>query len=149
MGLVTFNYLVEKRKPKQVRILKRFLPEIFSQEGKRLKTINYIFCSDEYLLKINQKYLSHDCYTDIITFELNDKAKPVISDIYISVDRVRENAHNLNQNYQTELIRVIIHGALHLCGYKDKSKRDKELMRQKESHYINSFEYTFSRGTHK
>ena len=96
--------------------------------------ISIIFCSDEYLLDINIRYLDHDYYTDIITFPYS--ASPLTADLYISIDRVKENADQLNQHFSKELCRVIIHGILHLCGYKDKTPTEKELMRSKEDHYL-------------
>ncbi|RTL57496.1 MAG: rRNA maturation RNase YbeY [Sphingobacteriales bacterium] len=145
--MVTFNYLIAGGKPRQVRLLKRFIPEVFRIEGRQLHSINYIFCSDEHLLGINRDYLNHHFYTDIITFELNSNEEPVISDIYISTDRVRENAATLKEDYQTELRRVMIHGVLHLCGYRDKSGADKKKMRMKEDFYLGKFQSFFSRGT--
>jgi probable rRNA maturation factor len=116
--------------------LKEFITFIFSAEGSILEELHYIFCSDAYLLQINQKFLNHDTYTDIITFNLSEPNKPIISDIYISIDRIRENAELLQTTFKLELHRVIFHGALHLCGYKDKSKSDNKLMRQKEDYYL-------------
>ena len=91
--------------------------------------------------------MNHHFYTDIITFELNSNEEPVISDIYISTDRVRENAATLKEDYQMELRRVMIHGVLHLCGYRDKSVADKKKMRMKEDFYLDKFQSFFSRGT--
>jgi len=105
-------------------------------EGYKLESINFIFTSDSYLHKINVDYLSHDTYTDIITFEYNESGLPILSDIYISIDRCRENAKNLNITLTTEIHRIIIHGVLHLLGYKDKNKKDKELMTSKEDYYL-------------
>lgn len=107
--------------------------------------MNYIFCSDEQLLAINQQYLNHDYYTDIITFELSPKGHALISDIYISVDRVRDNARLLNDHFSNELRRIIIHGALHLCGYQDKTPQSKKEMTVKEDFYLK--QYKVSRGT--
>lgn len=149
MGLVTFNYLVNSGKPKRIRLLKKFIAQVFKMEGIQLSVINYIFCSDEYLLKVNREYLGHDYYTDIVTFELNEKREAVVSDIYISTDRVKENAEAFGEDYQAELARVIIHGALHLCGYKDKKRPDIMTMRAKECFYIKKLHAFFSRGTRR
>jgi rRNA maturation RNase YbeY len=98
--------------------------------------VNYIFCSDKYLLKINQDFLQHNTYTDIITFQYSAESEAVESDIYISVERVRENAQAFRVSFSRELYRVIFHGALHLCGYKDKSAKDAKVMREKEDYYV-------------
>src|SRR5262249_42286938 len=102
--------------------LKSFLASLFRREKKKLEGLTYIFCSDEYLLEINRQFLKHDYYTDIITFNLAESGQPVQGEIYISIDRVRENARQYNSSIKRELHRVIFHGALHLCGYKDKKK---------------------------
>lgn len=101
-----------------------------------MEEVNYIFCSDDYLLDINRTHLKHDTYTDIITFEYNEPGDPVISDIYISIDRVRENASLFHSSFQRELNRVIIHGALHLCGHKDKTDQAAQKMRKLEDDYL-------------
>lgn len=115
--------------------LKSFIEAIFKKENKQLSSLNYIFCSDKRLLEINRQYLDHDYYTDIITFDLSD-LKAIEGEIYISVDRVRENAKNLSKTIQNELTRVMIHGALHLCGYNDISKTEKIQMQNREDHYL-------------
>ncbi len=112
--------------------LKKFIDEVFLSEGRILQDLAYVFCSDDYLLDINRRFLQHDYYTDIITFDLSENMQTVSGEIYISVDRVKENARNLGQKVQLELHRVIFHGALHLCGYKDKKRSDILQMRQKE-----------------
>lgn len=105
-----------------------------TDEEHNLGEISVIFCSDEYLLKINREHLDHDYYTDIITFQYTDD--PISGDLFISVDRVRDNADQLKTSFQQELHRVIIHGILHLCGYKDKGQSEEKLMRQKEDFYL-------------
>lgn len=97
--------------------------------------IQFVFCNDDYLLKINQDFLKHNTYTDIITFNYN-VSKIVNTEVYISTERVKENAKKYNSSFTSELHRVIIHGILHLCGYKDKSTSDKELMTTKEDYYL-------------
>lgn len=119
--------------------LKSFIFQIFQMEGKPLFRIDYVLSNDEYLLEINQNFLNHDYYTDIITFELADKKKPTIGEVYISIERIKENAANYGITVKEELLRVIFHGALHLCGYKDKSKSEIKQMRAKEQYYINKY----------
>lgn len=118
--------------------LKKFIELVFKKEGKRLLSINYIFCTDKALLEINKQFLKHDFYTDIITFDLSESTE-VTAEIYISVDRVSENAKNLDVTFKSELHRVIFHGALHLCGYGDKTKNQKSEMREKEESYLISY----------
>jgi probable rRNA maturation factor len=118
--------------------LKRYIRSVFKKEGKELGSINYIFCTDKALLEINRQFLSHDFYTDIITFELSE-TNVVQAEIYISVDRVKENAFQLGASFKSELHRVIFHGVLHLCGYKDKSKQKKNEMRGKEEFYLKKY----------
>jgi len=119
--------------------LKSFINSLFKKEGRSLNELSYVFCSDEYLLHINRQFLNHDYYTDIITFDISDNKQEIKGEIYISIDRVKDNAKQLDQSTQTELLRVIFHGALHLCGYKDKSKLQQAEMRQKENHYLSKF----------
>ncbi len=113
----------------------KWIEQTILNEDKKLHRIDFIFCSDEYLLKINQTHLQHDTYTDIITFEYNNN--PIESDIFISTERVRENATKFNVSFLEELNRVIIHGVLHLCGYPDKTASQKVVMRSKEEYYMN------------
>ena len=110
----------------------RWIKSIINKEKFALKELNYIFCSDDFLLSINQGFLRHDYYTDIITFDHSSEKRTIEGDIYISVDRVRENAKEFNSSLDTELHRVMIHGVLHLLGYPDKTKAEKMAMRKKE-----------------
>jgi probable rRNA maturation factor len=121
-------------------LLKAFIGTIFSKEKRKLASITYIFCSDDYLLQINRDFLNHDYYTDIITFGLSDPGYPIEAEVYISLDRVRENAAVHSVSYKEEALRVIFHGALHLCGYADKKKSEITVMRQKEEQYLRLFE---------
>ena len=118
--------------------LKIVLRHLFEQEKQPLRTLQYIFCSDDYLLRINRDFLQHDYYTDIITFQLGEAPDTlgVEGEIYISIDRVRDNARTLGIPVKQELLRVIFHGALHLCGYKDKTPKEESLMRAKEEEYM-------------
>jgi rRNA maturation RNase YbeY len=122
---------------KQKTAVRQWVTDTVTAEGYKLKELTYIFCSDSYLLQINQQYLNHDTYTDIITFDNSDIAKTIIGDIFISIDRIRENALKFSHTEADELHRVIIHGALHLLGYKDKSPADKKKMTLKEDFYLN------------
>src|SRR6476620_1701254 len=135
-GQIYFHYLVDPFHFEQRTSLKTFIRKLLEREGRRLDTINYIFCSDEYLLTLNKTHLKHNTLTDIITFEFSQANEPLLSDIYISIKRVRENATLFNSSFKTELCRVIFHGALHLCGYKDKTPEQSQLMRKKEEEYL-------------
>ena len=117
---------------------KAWLNEVAKQEGRKILELNYVFCSDEYLLKINQEYLNHDTLTDIVTFDNSEDPKKIEGDIFISIERVKENGEKLGTS-ATELERVMVHGLLHLLGYKDKKKEDKALMTAKEDFYIKQY----------
>jgi probable rRNA maturation factor len=125
-------------KLKEKARLKSWIKTVTEKEKHRLGDINYIFCSDDELLEINIQHLNHTTYTDIITFDYTEGDK-ISSDIFISVDRVEENAKKFKVGFEEELHRVMIHGILHLCGYKDKSKADAELMRKKENGALKLF----------
>jgi probable rRNA maturation factor len=131
---------VDAIKPKFVksRQLKAFLNSLISTEGFATGDIAIVFCSDEYLLKVNQDFLEHDYYTDIITFDYCENGK-ISGDLLISLDRVLDNSSKEKTAFSEELYRVIFHGVLHLCGFKDKSKKDIEMMRFKEAHYLNLY----------
>ena len=116
--------------------VRRWISETIIAEGSRLKELNYIFCSDSYLLQINQQYLNHDTYTDIITFDHSEEEGSIAGDIFISIERIRENAAKFKVAEDEELHRVIIHGALHLLGYGDKNPADKKRMTEKEDFYL-------------
>ena len=115
---------------------KRWLTKIATNAGFKIKELNYVFCSDEYLYQMNRDYLKHDTYTDIITFDNSEKKDDIEGDIFISIDRVRENAKTLAQEVETEMNRVLAHGLLHLMGYKDKTQEEAALMRLKEEESI-------------
>ncbi len=116
--------------------IKNWLKSTVELEKKKLGELNYIFCSDEYLLEMNVSYLNHDTLTDIITFDNSETEGLIVGDIFISVDRVLENAKMFEVEFAEELHRVMVHGALHLLGYKDKKKSEKEKMREKENYYL-------------
>ncbi len=124
---ITFDF---KNKRKISASLLNYSKENLIEAGE----INYVFCTDDFLLDLNKKFLNHDYYTDIISFQ--SEKDPIAGDIYISLDRVRDNAKNLNLKFQDELLRVISHGLLHFMGFKDKTKADQSLMRSKEDELI-------------
>ncbi len=133
---ISFNVLQPIVLPKRTK-LRLFIGTIFHKENKTLGTLALIFCSDSYLLKINQDFLHHDYFTDIITFDLSESGANCISgEIYISVDTVRVNARRFETTILSEIHRVMFHGVLHLCGYRDKTKSQQALMRQKEDEYL-------------
>jgi rRNA maturation RNase YbeY len=119
---------------------RQWINSTITSEGKTLGDINYIFCSDEYLLKVNQDALDHDYYTDIITFDYCE-ANIISGDLFISIDRVKDNAEQLKETFEREISRVMIHGVLHLCGYGDKSEAEEKLMRKKEHDNINKLKH--------
>ena len=119
--------------------LEKWIKSTIAEEGKKDGDVNIIFCSDKYLLEVNTKYLSHDYYTDIITFDYSDE-ETVSGDIFISIDRVGENSKNFSVNIENEFNRICIHGILHLLGYKDKSPAEKQIMTNKENEYLLKFD---------
>ena len=122
-------------------MLKRYLNELSRKEGRSIDSLTYVFCTDDFLLNINQRYLQHDDYTDIITFDLAGAGQLSISgEVYISVDRVVENARILGVSFLTEVERVVFHGLLHLCGYTDKLPKQKQQMRAAEDRHLALFE---------
>lgn len=118
--------------------LKRFAKELLINENKVLKDLSFVFTDDDYLLEVNKQYLNHDYYTDVITFDYSSFPE-VSGDVMISLDRVKDNADALGLDFELEFYRVVFHGLLHLCGYKDKKKEDVSLMRAKEDFYIKMF----------
>lgn len=131
-------FIYNERKPSRIKIkkLKTTITKIFEKANKNIGTVNYIFCSDDYLLNLNKQFLNHDTYTDIITFDLSDSKSTVDAEVYISLDRVKNNSVFLKTTLESETARVILHGALHLCGYKDKTKAAKITMRAKEEEFL-------------
>lgn len=113
------------------------LENIILSEGKKPGEINYIFCDDEYLLQVNREYLKHDYYTDVITFDYV-KGKTISGDIFVSLPRIFDNAQTLSKDFESEFFRVLAHGLLHLCGYKDKTEEEIAEMRSKEDYYLNN-----------
>jgi len=119
--------------------LKSFIEKRVKKEGFSIETLTYVFCSDKYLLKMNKDFLSHNYYTDIISFDLSETPGNLIGEVYISVDRVKDNAKTLGTTLKEELHRVIFHGALHFCGYKDKKTADAKKMREMEDRWLNAY----------
>jgi rRNA maturation RNase YbeY len=119
--------------------LKSFIEKRVKKEGFSIETLTYVFCSDKYLLKLNKDFLSHNYYTDIISFDLSETPGNLIGEVYISVDRVKDNAKTHGTSLKEELHRVIFHGALHFCGYKDKKPTDTKKMRQMEDLWLAAY----------
>ena len=138
MGKIAINFYTEDitYTLKNKTGIRQWVNDVILAEGYQLDELSFILCSDEYLLNINQQYLNHDTYTDVITFDNSEKPKTITGDIFISVDRIRENAGLFKSTTAKELCRVMIHGTLHLLGYPDKTKAAKKIMTQKEDHYL-------------
>ena len=133
---VYFFSLDKPARLKNTSRIKLSIESIFKQEKQKLDSINYVFCSDKAILKINKEYLNHHFYTDVITFNLSNDNEPISAEVYISLDRVRANAKKLGATIKSELYRVLIHAALHLCDYNDKTKKDIEQMRRREDELL-------------
>ena len=129
------HFFYENTEEKIQGNLKFWIEKIIISEEKKIGEINYIFCDDEYLLKINQDFLDHDYYTDIITFD-QVRGKTISGEIFVSLQRIKDNASLISKNYEEEKKRVIAHGVLHLCGYKDKTEEQQKIMRAKEDFYL-------------
>ena len=127
------NFTLEEDK------VRDWLDQVCADHDYEIENLNYIFCSDEYLLDINKTYLKHNFYTDIITFDQSEEENMLEGDIFISTERVKDNAISADEIYDTEMIRVIVHGIHHLIGYKDKTKEQQEEMRKKEDEYISLY----------
>ena len=119
--------------------LKTFINKQCLKEGVHIETLQHVFCSDAFLLDINKRFLNHNFYTDIISFDLSEQKGSLIGDVYISIDRVKENAKTEGNLYTHELLRVIFHGALHFCGYKDKKPADQKTMRSMEDKWLKAY----------
>jgi len=139
------NYFSEDRTaPEITSKTSNWLTQIATNHKFNIEELNYIFCSDEYLLEINKTYLQHDFYTDIITFDNSEIEKIIESDIFISVDRVEENEKDLDVPRGTEILRVIAHGLLHLCGFKDKTDKEAAEMRNQEEICLTLWQESYS-----
>ena len=139
MQKVQFYFLDRNPALKERTRLKLFIEKLFTSEKMKLGNLSYIFCSDEHLLTINKDFLKHDFYTDVITFDLSSSKNEIEGEVYLSVDRIKDNAKQLEVSFKEELHRVIFHGALHLCGYKDKKKEEALIMRSKENKYLKRY----------
>jgi rRNA maturation RNase YbeY len=139
MSRIVFYDLKSVRFLKNRKHFKEFLHSVFIEEGKLLNSLNIVLCDDEYLLSINKEFLQHDFYTDIITFDLSTDTSSIEGELYISIDRVIDNAIQVKSNKIIELHRVIFHGCLHLCGYGDKTSTEEIIMRSKEDYYIQKY----------
>ena len=133
--MINFNYETPFILDKEIEI-SNWISKVITSENFKEGDINYVFCDDDYLLKLNIEFLNHDTLTDIISFD-DSIGKILQGDIFISIERVKENANNFNVSFQEELNRVLVHGILHYCGYEDKTDEDTQLMRVKENFYIN------------
>ena len=138
MSFVIFHNADVTKKIVQKRRIRNFIFDLFLTEERKLSYLNIIFCSDEYLLTLNKQFLQHDYYTDILTFNLSED-KNMAAEIYISVDRALENSYLFKSSFQTEIVRLIFHGILHLLGYDDKTNKQKELMTKKEDELLLKF----------
>ncbi len=132
--MISFNYEIDFELMNADRISK-WLSSVISSEKFREGDINYIFCDDEYLLELNMEFLNHETYTDIISFDYK-VGKELHGDIFVSVERVKENAKEFEVSFDEELNRVLVHGILHYCGYKDKADEDTRVMREREDYYL-------------
>ena len=121
---------------KQKNKIRSWIKSVLTDNQKHLVSINYIYTSDEYLLRLNREFLNHNTFTDIITFDQSIQKDQIEGDIYISIDRIKENARSLTIPFTEELHRVMIHGILHLMGYSDKTESERQVMRKKENHYL-------------
>lgn len=135
--MINYNYELDFQLDNEKNYTE-WIENVIISENKELGEVNYVFCDDDYLLEINKQYLNHDYYTDIISFDYSED-NVIGGDIFISIDRVNENAAEFNVDFLNELKRVMIHGILHYCGYKDKSSSEETLMRNKEEEKIKMF----------
>ena len=141
MSRIDFFY--EEIKPLKIpkKILKKHVQSLIKTEGNKPGDITVVFCSDDYLLEVNRKYLNHDYFTDIITFDYVEN-EIISGDLFISIDRIKENSGTFETSFLKELFRVVFHGVLHLNGYKDKSEEDERLMRAKENYYLSEVDFS-------
>ena len=139
METISFIDFETNSRLKAKKAFKAFLHYLFQHEHKTAKEIKIIFCTDEFLLRLNEKFLHHNFYTDTLTFPFSHGGTEITGEIYISIDRIRENANKLRIAYQTEVKRVIIHSCLHLCGFKDKPKKEAVKMLDKQEEYLSNW----------
>ena len=135
--MINFNYEIDFELQNEL-VYSNWLSQVILSENKEEGTIDYVFCDDDYLYKINMEYLNHDTFTDVISFDYSIENQ-LHGDIFISIERVKENADIYNVSFENELRRVMVHGILHYCGYKDKVESDENIMRVKEDEKLNMF----------
>jgi probable rRNA maturation factor len=136
---INFHFRFQPHLLKKRTQLKSFIKSIFKTEKKKVEEINFIFCRNQELLALNKKFLEHNYNTDILTFNLSEKNKPIVADIFISLEQVLKNAKSYNSSFNKEIHRVIFHGVLHLCGYNDKTLKEKQTIRFWEDYYLNKY----------
>ena len=139
MVLVNFFYEKKEKLLFNKDHVRLWLKDVIKKENKKLGCVNFIYCSDCYLLDLNKTYLKHNDLTDVITFNFSENKKTIEGDVYISIDRVRENSKKFSETFVSELLRTMIHGVLHLIGYDDKKVGDKKLMIKKENYFLSGF----------
>ncbi len=144
-GIIDFHSLDVNLRVKDRDKLKAFIALVFKKERTSFQSVRFIFCNDPYLKALNKKFLNHNYYTDVLSFQLSGPSEPLEADIYLSLDRIRDNAVQFRTTMQKELLRVMFHGVLHLCGLEDQTLAQKLLMRKKEDLYLNL--YLVPRGT--
>lgn len=136
MKKINFYFINCKYNIRDRKGIKEAIAHLIRKERRELTSLNCIFCSDAYLLEMNKKYLKHNYFTDVLTFDMSNQKEKIEGEIYISIDRVLDNARNMNVSQREELCRIVFHGTLHLCGYSDKKRADKKLIRKKENEYL-------------
>ena len=134
--MITFQNIDIEMPSLNQRLAKEWIEEFVASYDKKIGELYYLFCSDEYLLEFNQKRMNHDFYTDIVTFPLNDCAEYLSGEFYISIDRIRDNAKQMDKPFKDEFHRVLAHGVLHLIGFKDKTDEDAKIMRDQEENCL-------------
>lgn len=139
MSNIYFHYKNTAFKIEDEAKITAWIASVFQNFKKTFEELNYIFCDDEYMLGINKQFLNHDTFTDIITFSNHEEKESIDSDIFISIERVKENAKEFNQSFEQELKRVMIHGALHLIGFNDKTKEEQKQMTEKEDYSLSLY----------
>ncbi len=136
---INFNFRFKPHFLKKRTRLKFYLENIFTREKKKIQEINFVFCENQEVLILNKTYLGHNYNTDILTFNLSEKNKPIVADIFINLEQVLKNAKSYNTSFNKEIHRVIFHGVLHLCGYNDKTLKEKQTIRFWEDYYLNKY----------
>jgi len=136
---IYFHFRFQPRLLKKRTPLKSFIESIFKREKKKIQEINFVFCRNQEVLALNKRFLEHNYNTDILTFDLSENNKPIVADIFINLEQVLKNAKSYNTSFNKEIHRVIFHGVLHLCGYNDKTLKEKETIRFWEDFYLGEY----------